>query len=116
MLFKEVIGQESLKQHLTEMAAHNRLSHAMLFLGSDGSGALPLAISFAQYLVSIPAAGAQKNDDLFGTPSTDETPVFIAPNDVHTLPAYQRANQLMHPDLHFSFPCTYLQLLREPAF
>ena len=105
MLFNEVIGQESLKQHLTEMAQHNRLSHAMLFLGSDGVGALPLAISFAQYLVSIPAGGAQKNNDLFGADAPQENAPFIAPNEVHTLPAYQRANQLMHPDLHFSFPC-----------
>jgi hypothetical protein len=30
---------------------YNRLSHALLFLGREGSGALPLAMAFAQYVV-----------------------------------------------------------------
>ena len=43
MQFKDVIGQQSVKHHLAEMVYHNRLSHALLFLGKEGSGALPLA-------------------------------------------------------------------------
>ncbi|HYC28811.1 MAG TPA: hypothetical protein VEB42_08345, partial [Chitinophagaceae bacterium] len=54
MLFKDIIGQNEVKQHLAEMVEHNRLSHALLFLGKEGSGALPLAIAFAQYIVSLP--------------------------------------------------------------
>lgn len=105
MLFNEVIGQEALKQHLTEMVAQNRLSHALLFVGADGVGALPLAISFAQYIVSLPNEEIAKGDDLFGAAPTENTQTTIAPNDIANLPAYQRANQLIHPDLHFSFPC-----------
>ena len=41
MLFKDVIGQEHVKQQLIEMVQQNRLSHALLFLGKEGSGALP---------------------------------------------------------------------------
>ena len=48
MLFNEVIGQQAVKQHLAEMVEQNRLSHALLFLGKEGSGALPLARAFAQ--------------------------------------------------------------------
>ena len=55
MQFKDVIGQSEVKQHLVEMVQHNRLSHALLFLGKEGSGALPLAIAFAQYVSSLPA-------------------------------------------------------------
>ena len=33
------------------MVQHNRLSHALLFLGKEGSGALSLALAFAQYIV-----------------------------------------------------------------
>ncbi|MBD0331919.1 MAG: hypothetical protein ICV66_04630, partial [Chitinophagaceae bacterium] len=51
MLFKNVIGQKEVKQHLIEMVQQNRLSHALLFLGKEGSGSLPLAVAFAQYLV-----------------------------------------------------------------
>jgi hypothetical protein len=45
MLFQHVIGQQAVKQHLVDMVAQNRLSHALLFLGREGSGALPLAIA-----------------------------------------------------------------------
>ena len=48
MLFKEVIGQPGVRHHLTEMVQQNRLSHALLFLGKEGVGALPLAMAFAQ--------------------------------------------------------------------
>ena len=51
MLFKDVIGQQEVKQHLAEMVQQNRLSHALLFLGKEGSGGLPLALAFAQYIV-----------------------------------------------------------------
>ncbi|MEY3676315.1 MAG: hypothetical protein RJB67_805, partial [Bacteroidota bacterium] len=56
MVFKDIIGQASVKAHLIDMVEHNRLSHALLFLGKEGSGALPLAINFAQFVVSQPAA------------------------------------------------------------
>ena len=54
MQYKDVIGQEEVKQQLVEMVQHNRLSHALLFLGKEGSGALPLAMAFAQYVASLP--------------------------------------------------------------
>ena len=50
MQFNDVIGQHTVKQHLVEMLQHNRLSHALLFLGKEGSGSLPLALAFAQYI------------------------------------------------------------------
>ena len=50
MLFKDIIGQSTVKKHLAEMVEQNRLSHALLFLGKEGSGALPLALAFAQYV------------------------------------------------------------------
>jgi DNA polymerase-3 subunit delta' len=51
MQFKDVIGQNEVKHHLAEMVQQNRLSHALLFLGKEGSGALPLALAFAQFVV-----------------------------------------------------------------
>ena len=102
MLLSEVIGQEKLKQQLVEMVQHQRLSHALLFVGPEGAGALPLAIAFAQYIVSIPNTEAS-GSDLFGAPATSAPKVY-SPDEIEALPAYYRASQLMHPDLHFSFP------------
>ena len=105
MLLSEVIGQEKLKQQLVDMVQHQRLSHAILFVGPEGAGALPLAIAFAQYIVSIPNDNTETSGgDLFGAaPEPTEKKVY-SPNEIAELPAYHRASQLMHPDLHFSFP------------
>lgn len=106
MQFKEIIGQQHVKQHLAEMVEHNRLSHALLFLGKEGSGALPLAIAFAQYIVSLPSTKtvAEPVADLFGGSAAPATPSFVSPEQVSSLPAFARANELVHPDLHFSYP------------
>ena len=104
MLFKDIIGQEAVKQHLAEMVEHNRLSHALLFLGKEGAGALPLAIAFAQYIVSMPSPKARPAMDLFGAAPEPAAPVFIHPDQVNSMPAFARANDLVHPDLHFSYP------------
>ena len=104
MLFSDVIGQQKLKQQLVDMVQHQRLSHALLFVGPEGAGALPLAIAFAQYIVSIPNSDATGNGaDLFGAPAPS-VPKVYSPDEIAELPAYHRASQLMHPDLHFSFP------------
>ena len=102
MLLSEVIGQEKLKQQLVQMVQHQRLSHAILFVGPEGSGALPLAVAFAQYIVSIPNNN-ESSGDLFGA-QEPTTPKVYSPEEIAELPAYRRASQLMHPDLHFSFP------------
>ncbi len=65
MQFKDVIGLSETKEQLTDLVKQNRLSHALLFLGKEGSGALPLALAFAQYVVSTPQA-APVVEDLFG--------------------------------------------------
>ncbi len=51
MQFDKIIAQEPVKHKLKELVQKNRLSHALLFLGKEGSGALPLAIAFAQYIL-----------------------------------------------------------------
>ena len=103
MLLSEVIGQEKLKKQLVDMVHQQRLPHALLLLGPEGSGALPLAVAFAQYIVSIPNQ-ATATADLFGAPAEPIAQTFYTPEQIADLPAYHRASQLMHPDLHFSFP------------
>jgi len=98
-----VIGQEEVKRHLLELVEHNRLSHALLFLGKEGSGALPLAIAFAQYIVCLPSVTASSVPDLFGNP-VENGDRFISPEAIISQPAWQRAKELVHLDLHFSYP------------
>ena len=83
MKFSEVIGQQAVKQRLRASVMGNRVAHTQLFLGSEGSGTLPLAIAFAQYLNCPNKHG----DDSCG----------ICPSCIK----YQK---FAHPDLHFIFP------------
>ena len=54
MQFQSITGQKETKEQLVQMVQHNRLSHALLFLGKEGSGVLQLALAFAQYIVCKP--------------------------------------------------------------
>src|SRR4051812_5227154 len=75
MQFKDVIGQAAVKQHLAEMISHNRLSHALLFTGKEGTGALPLALAFAQYVMCDKVNGGRQvlqGASLFGEPAPQE--------------------------------------------
>jgi DNA polymerase-3 subunit delta' len=83
MQFKEIIGQESVKQHLLQTVAENRVSHAQLFLSPQGSGALPLAIAYAQYI------------------NCEQKLVDDSCGECASCRKYER---LIHPDLHFSYP------------
>ena len=83
MKFADIIGQQALKRHLAESIDRGRISHAQLFTGAAGTGALPLAIAYAQYL-NCPN---RKNGDSCGV-----------------CPSCQQISQLAHPDVHFVFP------------
>ena len=50
MLFKDIVGQDELKERLIRGVHEGRISHAQMFLGEPGSGTIPLAIAYAQYL------------------------------------------------------------------
>lgn len=113
MQFDKIIGQQEIKKHLVEMVQHNRLSHALLFLGKEGSGALPLALALAQYVVCEKVNSQQStvnnqqqgyavlNEESTNSPLTiDHSP----PDSCGNCPACIKAAQLIHPDIHFSYP------------
>ncbi len=83
MQFKEIIGQESVKQQLIQTVVENRVSHAQLFLSCAGSGALPIAIAYAQYINCLNKLEA----DSCGECSS-----------------CRKYEKYIHPDLHFSYP------------
>jgi len=110
MLFADVIGQQNTKRHLLEMVEQNRLSHALIFLGKEGCGALSLALAFAQYISLLPASAKQDAEpSLFGEPVEAIKPVFpktAAEADafMQKQAAFSKANNYIHPDIHFSYP------------
>ncbi|HLK31301.1 MAG TPA: hypothetical protein VKT28_22165 [Puia sp.] len=105
MPFKNVIAQKEIKNHLVEMVQHNRLSHALLFLGNEGSGALSLAIAFAQYIVCEKIFPQQpKEQSLFGLEEPQTTNYKPQTDSCGICPSCIKAQQLIHPDIHFSYP------------
>ena len=83
MQFKNVIGQSAVKQRLIQSVRENHVSHAQLFLGPAGSGKLPLALAYAQYILC---------------PNRTET------DSCGVCPTCQKMQKLVHPDLHFVVP------------
>ncbi|HEU4902373.1 MAG TPA: hypothetical protein VFT06_06250 [Flavisolibacter sp.] len=106
MVFKDVIGQQEVKQHLVEMVQHNRISHALLFLGKEGSGALPLAFAFANYISLLPLQGATQEASLFGEPVDVQLPSTPDEADawMQKQPSFTKAAQMVHPDIHYAYP------------
>ena len=85
MLFSQIIGHEDIKKKLIQSVKENRIAHAQLFLGPEGTGKLALAIAYAQY---INCTNKRENDSCGECPSC------------------KKFNNLAHPDLHFVFPST----------
>ena len=83
MQFKDVIGQSAIKQRLIGSVRENHVSHAQLFLGPAGSGKLPLALAYAQYILC---------------------PNRTATDSCGVCPTCQKMQKLVHPDLHFVVP------------
>jgi DNA polymerase-3 subunit delta' len=108
MQFSTIIGQKETKQQLIELVQQNRLSHALLFLGNEGSGALPLALAFAQYIVCEEVNGKKQVSgavSLFGEePAAASTGKPPLKESCGVCAACVKARQLIHPDIHFSFP------------
>ncbi len=96
MTFEQVIGQAEVKEQLIQLVEQNRLSHALLFLGKEGSGALPLALAFSSYIMaSTQKAKAPAVMGLFGEPE----PLLQGESA-----SAQQAQQYIHPDIHYSYP------------
>ncbi|MBD3638054.1 MAG: DNA polymerase III subunit delta' [Crocinitomicaceae bacterium] len=83
MQFKDVIGQDAVKSRLISEFKSDRLSHAKMLLGPEGSGKLPLTLAFAQFLLCDSPSG----EDSCGA-----------------CPNCQKVQSLTHPDLHFVYP------------
>lgn len=106
MQFNQIIAHEPIKNRLKLLVQKNRLSHALLFLGKEGSGALPLAIAFAQYILCEKVNGQQANKKagfLFGDEDNVKQDIYLE-DSCGECNSCKKINQLVHPDLHFSYP------------
>ena len=83
MQFSEILGQEHIKSHLTKSADLGRIPHAQLFVGPEGSGTLPMAIAYAQYLIC-------SNQNAENSGSNESCNI--------------KFHKISHPDLHFIYP------------
>jgi DNA polymerase-3 subunit delta' len=108
MQFKDIIGQQAVKQNLVELVQHNRLSHALLFIGKEGNGALPLSLAFAQYIVCEKVNGKARHTlgpSLFGEePVAAIDAAKLVAESCGVCSACLKAAELVHPDIHFSYP------------
>jgi len=105
MQFENVIGQRATKKHLIDLVRQNRLSHALLFLGKEGSGNLAMALAFAQYIVCTSAKDERiPQAALFGENDDHQSKNIEALDSCGHCPACIKAQQFIHPDIHFSFP------------
>ena len=85
MLFNNILGQDHIKKFLVTTANAGRIPHAQLFIGPEGSGTLPMAIAYAQYILCSNIDG-------------ENTTGKVACN--------LKFENLSHPDMHFVYPIT----------
>ena len=83
MLFKDIIGQQSVKEHLIKSVKDERVSHAYLLTGAEGAGGLAIALAFARYLNCLNPSGH---------------------DSCETCSSCVKAAKMIHPDIHFVYP------------
>ena len=81
--FNSIIGQNAVKERLLNSVHNGRVGHAQLFLGMEGSGALPLAMAYSQFLL---CKNKTENDSCGKCSSC------------------LKSEKLIHPDIHFVYP------------
>lgn len=94
MLFKDILGLEHIKKHLVTTAETGRVAHAQLFVGPEGSGTLPTAVAYAQYLLCGNLGGENEGENTV---------------------CNSKCNSLTHPDLHFAFPVSNSDKIKSHA-
>lgn len=83
MQFKDIIGQQAIKERLLRTVKNGRISHAQLFLGKGVNGKMALAVAYAQYI---------------NCPNRSET------DSCGVCSSCVKYQAMSHPDLFFSFP------------
>ncbi|MFZ4740984.1 MAG: ATP-binding protein [Bacteroidales bacterium] len=93
MLFKDIIGHKEVINKLIQTVSDNRVSHAQLILGPEGSGKLALAIAYSQFLNCEDKQYFRENH-----------PSRLIGDSCGNCRSCLKFNKLIHPDIHFIFP------------
>ncbi len=106
MQFSKISDHEAIKKQLRQLVQNNRLSHSFLFLGKEGSGALPLAIAFAQYILCEKANPKQPPANAISLFGEGEVGTIEKnwEDSCGVCTSCIQIEKLAHPDLHFSYP------------
>jgi DNA polymerase-3 subunit delta' len=100
--FKNITGQNEVKRRLIQTVKENRVSHAQLFYGPEGSRKLAMAIAYAQFI------NCRHRSFDPETPGSGDA--------CGTCPSCIKFSRLVHPDLHFIFPvATTKEVDRNPV-
>ena len=91
MLFRDILGNTEIKNRLVNTVLNNRVSHAQLFLGVEGTEKLSMAIAYSQFI-------SCENKQIYGEDSD------LIADSCGTCPSCVKYQKLVHPDLHFIFP------------
>lgn len=83
MNFSDIPGHKDIIEKLINTVQENRVSHAQLFAGSEGSGNLALALAYAKYISCENRTGK---------------------DSCGSCKSCLKYEKLIHPDLHFVFP------------
>jgi DNA polymerase-3 subunit delta' len=83
MNFSQIPGQSDIKSKLIRSVQEERVSHAQLFAGPEGSGSMALALAYARYV----SCENRSSSDSCGT-----------------CKSCVKYEKMIHPDLHFVFP------------
>lgn len=94
MLFKDVVGHSATKEILIQSAQKERVSHAQMIVGNEGSGNFQLALAYAQYV------NCEAPDDTDSCGSCSNCVKF---------------QNFQHPDLHFFYPTASNKVVTEKA-
>jgi DNA polymerase-3 subunit delta' len=90
LLFDNITGQNEVRRRLIRTVKENRVSHAQLFHGPEGSRKLAMAIAYAQFI------NCRYRSFDPGSPGGGDS--------CGTCPSCIKFSKLIHPDLHFIFP------------
>ncbi len=90
MRFQDIVGQDELINHLTEIIDDGRVSHAQHIVGDERDGSMQVAWAYLQYLCCEHRVHYHEGP--------------LRADSCGECPSCRKIATLQHPDLHFVFP------------
>ncbi len=105
MTFSDIPAANSIKNNLIQTIKDQRVSHAQLFYGPEGSAKLALAIAYAQLINCRTPLPPNPLKEEFSPEGGSKTPSGdLGVDACGTCPSCIQYQKLAHPDLHFFYP------------